>query len=213
MRVRVAIVSGILAVLALGAMGGASAREAPPTPTGGAPPPVFNESLNAGLRSGTVLFRPKGEAKFRQLEGIESIPLGSSVDSTNGVMWLQSQLEDGTYESIDYYDGRFRADQKATGLVTIELQGADFRSCGGKSTRGKGGSKKQLAKLWGKGRGRTKTKGRGGSGSVRGTTWLTKERCDGTLFKVAEGIIKVRDFGRDKNVILEAGEKYLAKTG
>ena len=172
--------------------------------------PTFGQTMNTGLRSGDVFIRPKGEDEFRRLEGIETIPLGSNIDSTNGRMWLQTQLEDGTYESIDYYDGRFNADQDKTGLITVELEGANFRSCDNRSTRGKRGSKK-LERLWGNGKGKARTKGRRGSGTVRGTIWLTEERCDGTFFKVEEGILKVRDFVRDKSVVLEAGEKYLAK--
>jgi hypothetical protein len=46
---------------------------------------------------------------------------------------------------------------------------------------------------------------------VRGTIWLTEERCNGTYFEVEEGRLKVRDFARKKNVTLRAGDSYLAR--
>ena len=45
-----------------------------------------------------------------------------------------------------------------------------------------------------------------------GTTWLVVDRCDAsTLFKVAEGTVWVQDFVKDKQVVLDAGEQYIAK--
>jgi hypothetical protein len=47
---------------------------------------------------------------------------------------------------------------------------------------------------------------------VRGTTWRVVDRCNAsTLFEVAEGTVWVRDFVKQKSVVLEAGEQYLAK--
>jgi hypothetical protein len=198
-----------LTCVALAAVVAALAGGAPSTQAGSDTLPTFGQTMNTGLRSGDVFIRPRGEDDFHRLTGIETIPLGSSIDSTDGRMWLQTQLEDGTYESIDYYDGRFNADQDQTGLITVELEGAKFGSCENRSTRGK--ASKKLTRLWGNGKGKSRTKGRGGSGTVRGTIWLTEERCNGTFFKVTEGTIKVRDFGRDKSVVLDAGEKYLAE--
>ena len=41
--------------------------------------------------------------------------------------------------------------------------------------------KKPPRKLWGDGRGRFRTRGRYGAATVRGTKWLTDDRCDGTF--------------------------------
>jgi hypothetical protein len=45
---------------------------------------------------------------------------------------------------------------------------------------------------------------------VRGTVWLTEERCNGTYFRVLRGVLFIRDFTRHKHVILRAGHSYLA---
>jgi hypothetical protein len=46
---------------------------------------------------------------------------------------------------------------------------------------------------------------------VRGTLWLTEDRCDGTLFKVREGAIAVKAKGKRKPIVLRAGKRYLAR--
>jgi hypothetical protein len=37
------------------------------------------------------------------------------------------------------------------------------------------------------------------------------DRCDGTLTRVVSGTVVVRDFTRDRTVVLHAGERYLAR--
>jgi hypothetical protein len=68
-------------------------------------------------------------------------------------------------------------------------------------------------RLFARGRGRFRTRGRYGSGTKRGTVFLTEDRCDGTLFKVTEGQIAVRDFVTGKTIIVKAGGRYFAKQG
>ena len=46
---------------------------------------------------------------------------------------------------------------------------------------------------------------------MRGTIWLTEDRCNGTFFKVKRGVVGVRDFAKRKTVSLRAGKSYLAK--
>jgi hypothetical protein len=46
---------------------------------------------------------------------------------------------------------------------------------------------------------------------VRGTIWLTKERCDGTLTQVTRGVVSVRDLTARKTVTVRAGRSYLAR--
>jgi hypothetical protein len=45
---------------------------------------------------------------------------------------------------------------------------------------------------------------------VRGTFWLTEDRCNGTFFRVREGSIFVRSFVTGKLRIVRAGQSYLA---
>jgi hypothetical protein len=60
-------------------------------------------------------------------------------------------------------------------------------------------------------RGRFRSRGRYSAATVRGTIWLTEDRCDGTLTKVTRGRVAVRDFRRKRTVIVRAGKRYLAR--
>ena len=67
-------------------------------------------------------------------------------------------------------------------------------------------------RLWGSGEGNYKTVGSHGSATVPGTIWLVPDRCDGsTLFKVKRGTVVVRDFIKERSVVLKAGQSYIAK--
>jgi hypothetical protein len=46
---------------------------------------------------------------------------------------------------------------------------------------------------------------------VRGTTWLTDDRCGGTFTKVTSGKVGVRDFGVSRTIVLPKGKTYLAQ--
>jgi hypothetical protein len=68
-------------------------------------------------------------------------------------------------------------------------------------------------RLWGNGRGRFRTRGRYGAATVRGTKWLTDDRCDGTLVRVKRGVVAVKDLQRPrkKAKLVEAGEELFVK--
>jgi hypothetical protein len=46
---------------------------------------------------------------------------------------------------------------------------------------------------------------------VRGTIWLTEDRCGGTLVKVKRGLVAVRDERRSRTVLVGVGKQYLAR--
>jgi hypothetical protein len=56
-----------------------------------------------------------------------------------------------------------------------------------------------------------RTRGRNSSGAVRGTRWLTVDRCNGTLTVVREGIVQVHDYGTGERVLVRAGQSYFAR--
>ena len=47
--------------------------------------------------------------------------------------------------------------------------------------------------------------------TVRGTRWLTRDTCAGTLTKVTRGVVSVRDLRRKRTVTVRAGHSYLAR--
>ena len=74
------------------------------------------------------------------------------------------------------------------------------------------GKKKKTRKLWGEGKGTFRTDGKFSSATVRGTKWLVQDTCAGTLTKVSQGVVLVRDFKRKKNITVRAGKQYLARS-
>jgi hypothetical protein len=59
-------------------------------------------------------------------------------------------------------------------------------------------------------RGRFRSVGGYGRGAARGTDWAMRERCDGTVFRVFEGVVLVHDYRRKLSVAVRAGRCYLA---
>jgi hypothetical protein len=169
---------------------------------------VTNAAPPAGTPTGTVL-----------VNGIPfsggEVPYGSRVDVTNGTL----QLTTDTGSLLVYGDGVFAAFVVARGrdgsraIVELRLTGGDFGACTRRAMSSSGAlpPKTTIRRLWGKGTGRFRTRGRYAAATVRGTTWLTDDRCDGTLVRVGAGRVQVSDFVKRKTVIVRAGKSYLAK--
>ncbi len=110
-----------------------------------------------------------------------------------------------------------RQPRKACGRVDVYLRGGSFASCGRASHRA--GSRtasasrsRKVRRLWGRDSGgRFRSHGRHSHATVRGTRWLTVDRCDGTLTRVTDGSVVVRDLRRNRNVLVRAGHSYLAR--
>jgi hypothetical protein len=100
--------------------------------------------------------------------------------------------------------------------VDLHLRGGNFAACKRPRARragaGAGASRpRRVRHRWGRARGgRFRTYGRHSHATVRGTRWLTEDRCGGTLTRVTEGAVVVRDLARRRNVVVRAGHSYLA---
>jgi hypothetical protein len=195
-------------------------------PEGGVSPPVPGKSVAIGLVSGKVFYKsPTG--RRTQLKADTNIPVGSQIDTRRGRVELTSAATGtgATTQKSDFYQGTFKVKQsvpkgnRAAALTTdITLAGEASRSqCA--SARGasaaavskKKGPHAVLGKLWGNGKGKFRTNGKYSSATVRGTIWLTTDRCDGTLTTVKRGTVRVRDLRRHKTVTVKAGHSYLAR--
>ena len=68
-----------------------------------------------------------------------------------------------------------------------------------------------MRKLWGKDKGgRFRTHGRDSVATVRGTAWTVADRCDGTVTRVTEGAVMVRDRHTGRRTLVRAGERHFA---
>ncbi|HEX3239188.1 MAG TPA: right-handed parallel beta-helix repeat-containing protein [Solirubrobacterales bacterium] len=173
-------------------------------------PPVNGESVAVAPESGQVLVKRPGSNKFIPLVEGQTIPVGSVVDATNGKVLLTSVNAAGVAQSAVFYGGKFLVVQHdGSGLVILRLQGS--LDCGARGSSVATASGKKGRRLWGSGKGTFRTEGNYGSASVRGTQWLTEDRCGSTYFKVKRGVVSVRDFPNKKTISLPAGKTYLAK--
>jgi tricorn protease-like protein len=180
------------------------------------PAPKLGETVNVSVVSGTVLVRARGASGFATLAQARQIKVGSQVDTKKGVVRLASAADNkGHTQSGDFGRGVFQVTQSkaAKGLTDLKLMGGSFGSC--KATGKKGSvaaaKKKTLRSLYSKAKGRFRTKGHYSAASVRGTSWLVADRCDGTLTTVKSGTVSVFDFKRKKTVKVQAGKSYLAR--
>ena len=133
----------------------------------------------------------------------------------------------GRLDAAKFYAGRFifNQGQGTVPLTTLKLSGGSFTACGRKakarrslfavaSAAQTGGKKKKpVRKLWGDGRGRFRTRGKWGAATVRGTKWLTQDRCDGTRIKVERGKVDAKDLVRPRRRAkrLNAGDAILIR--
>jgi hypothetical protein len=147
-----------------------------------------------------------------------TVRYGSTVDVTGGTLQMTAPAVGSVLVNGDGGDvARFvlkkvpeKLGKKKVTRAELALAGGDFGSCSLASAAA-GASKKTVRALWAKGSGRFRTKGRYSSASVRGTNWLTADRCDGTFTQVTQGSVAVRDVPRKKTVVVKAGRSYLAK--
>ncbi len=153
-------------------------------------------------------FRKPGAKAFTVLGAADqALPLGSTLDTTHGVMELSSVPTAGAAtQTARFYDGQFKVTQP--GGVTQLALNQPLASCHGASAAAK---KPQTRKLWGSGKGSFRVGGQYSSATVRGTKWLVQDSCAGTLTRVVSGVVKVSDTVRHKTVVLRAGKKYLAR--
>jgi len=197
-------------------VGGTNVSDIAPCETDVVQEPVPGVIVGAREVSGKVLIRKAGSTKFTDLNGTTEIPVGSQVDTLRGTVRLTAGLGGGQTNAAEFYQGLFTILQaKARGaFTTLRLDGGSFRNCGRASTKAlsiAAKSKRPVRKLWGSGKGKFTTRGRYSSATVRGTKWLTQDRCDGTLTRVLQGIVRVRDLRLRKNVDVRAGRSYLAR--
>jgi hypothetical protein len=190
--------------------------------------------------SGTVRVKLRGSSRYVNVKALREIPLGSTIDARKGKVRITVEVNAKTHETqtATYYDGIFKIAQTkgSKPLLVATLVGGTFKGCAPTSvsaaavrsaSAGAAGagqryqfaarktkrSKRRVRRLWGRGEGDFRTTGRRSSATVRGTWWLVEDRCDGTLTRVKQGRVDVRDFRLKKTIKLRAGKRsvYLAK--
>jgi virginiamycin B lyase len=180
------------------------------------PVPVLGRSVVAGAAQGVVKVKLKGTNTFVPLTGKVSVPTGSELDTTNGAVRLVSALDTrGHAQTGTFSRGRFKVKQSTTGkgMTDLYLSGPKPGRCVAPNRASATKvAKKRKRSLWGRdNKGRFRTHGADSVATVRGTRWLTQDRCDGTLTRVTQGSVVVRDLHRKRDKVVRAGQSHLAR--
>ena len=159
------------------------------------PKPKTAKTVVVERASGNVRVKPRGKRSFSRLDKAVAVPVGSTIDATDGHVKLTSTANrsGSKLQSAEFYDGEFSVSQKRASrpLTDLTLTGGDFSSCVNEKRRtGVFASRATRRRLWGKGRGRFRTRGRNGTATVRGTTWLTEDGCEETKALARTGVVK-----------------------
>jgi hypothetical protein len=210
----------------------------PTDPDDGVPNP--NQTVVVQEVAGRVLVKLPGEDRYVDLASLtlEEIPNGTLVDARKGRFRPKVAAAGGTTAETDFYEGISEINQLAAGALSIagtapqpgvtelRLAGGDFgRPCTTPLAKAKAKQKpkrktfglaqakpvKPVRRLWGSGSGNFRTRGRYSSATVRGTIWLTEDYCNGTLVRVRQGIVAVRDLVKKRSVLVQAGKSYFAE--
>ena len=195
-----------------GGGGGSGTSASTPVQTA-LPPPQARKTMNVAAVSGTVKIKQPGQRSFRTLGTAAQIRMGSIIDATDGRVRITTDAGGGKTQTAEFYDGVFKVTQtKGKKPVTDLTLVGKLAGCkkSGKATAA--AKKRKGRRLWGNGKGRFRTKGKRSSALVRGTIWLVEDRCnDTTLTRVRRGVVRVRDFGRKRNITVRAGRSYVAR--
>ena len=170
-------------------------------------PPVAGKTVNVFTKSGKVRVKIPGSDEFFDLNDIQQIPVGSTIDTRHGRVTFQAAGR----QKMWLYEGLFKFSQKkgkkplTTLTMTEKLTGARG------AARRQPPRRSKKRRLWGDGKGRFRTKGKHSAATVVGTKWYVEDRCNGTLTVVKRGVVKVRDFKKRKTVTVRARHSYFAK--
>ncbi len=187
----------------------------PPVP--GLPDPIAGQTVNIALVKPPVRVKVPGAKRFVPLTVPTQVRVGALIDTTKGRVRITIDNGHGGFDTADFYEGLFRITQRkaTTALASLLLSGGNFKGCPRAPkvhiARRRLSPKRSVRHLWGSGNGAFQTVGRFSSAAIRGTTWLTDDRCPGTLTRVTAGKVAVRDFVRHERIIVRKGKSYLAK--
>jgi NHL repeat len=193
---------------------GQAAQEQLPPPA----PPVVGERFNAQASKGQVLVTTPGAKRPVRLRRNSAIPFGTIINARRGEARLTVARDAAGNPQVGRFSkGIFQVRQAKirVPITDIVLRGPKPSACPPSARDGapaaSAAKRAKPRRLWARGHGRFRTRGRHGAATVRGTKWLTVDRCDGTLVSVRRGLVAVRDFAQRKTVLVRAGERHLAR--
>jgi hypothetical protein len=173
-------------------------------------------------RAGRSLLQDSG---FVPLKGVAGLPVGSVVDARNGSLAIraaansrratdprlkahQARLAAGVFRIRQARNRRRPGRKIPTDFVLASGERAERVCVGGTRKRPR---KRVVRRLTVTGKGVFRTVGGASVAVGRGATWITTDRCDGTLTEVGRGKVRVRDHRRKRTVLVRAGRGFFVK--
>lgn len=176
------------------------------------PAPVLGRRVVVERVAGTVLLRPFHGRRFAPVTRPVAAAVGSTVDVTHGKVRLTAAEDaQGKRRATGvFYGGRFSFAQPRTpdAYVAIGLEGGAFRACA-VAAAGKQPASHQVRRLWAQAKGRFVTVGRYAAATVRGTVWLTADRCDGTFALSKRGVVDTTSADGRLEQLLRPGQSIV----
>jgi len=185
---------------------------------------VLGRTVVVAPGRGKVLVRRPGSRRFRKLAGAKLLPSGTVVDARRGSIRLTTALDErGEFQTGRFGGTRFqiRQGRKAGGMTSLTLRGGDFGRCPARSSalahasmvpRENSTTHRVVRRLWARDRGgRFRTYGNNSVATARGTRWTTEDRCDGTIVRVREGAVAVKNRRTGKTMLVRAGRAHFTR--
>jgi hypothetical protein len=171
-------------------------------PAGAAVEARFGKTVVISPVNGSVLVKEPGE-RARKVRAKVAVSLGSKIDTRNGKVKLTSALRKGQKQQTARFKGaRFRVTQPSRegGLTDLKIIDNGAACPAGANAARRGG------RLFGSGKGRFRTRGRNSSATVRGTTWITEDTCQGTTITNVNGEVDTQADDANIGRLLEPGQ-------
>jgi hypothetical protein len=192
-----------------------ASTEAEPLPAPASP--VLGRDVTLAPVSGIVKVRRPGDMTAVALGDAHQLPTGTLIDARAGAVSLRSAVTATASQTGTFAGGVFTVRQASASrsVTQLVLSGGSFTSCPRTTSRAQASAARAprvVRRLWGRDHGgRFTTVGRGSAATVRGTRWLTEDRCDGTRTAVVAGAVSVMDRRTHRRVLVRAGHSLLVE--
>ena len=183
-------------------------------------PPGATLSRAAAARAPAAWESLSKGTHFIPLTQARQIPVGSILDTLGGTVAVTAaSTQKGQDYTGDFTAGIFQLLQARgqKGLSDITLMDTLNRnkvcaSVGKKASAARNVGSKVLGLLKSTDHGKFSTRGDYSAATVRGTQYSVEDTCAGTLTTVTRGSVVVDYFRRHKNLVVSAGQAFLAKS-
>jgi hypothetical protein len=156
---------------------------------------------------GSVRFRLPLRQRSVPLEDTVRVPFPSAINARDGSVRVTTAFGRRGTRSATLSGGRvlIRQGRGRRAPTGVRVLGPERTSCR------RGAGDRVPGRLTVSSRGGFRTRGRFASATGRRATWLTEERCSGTLVRARRGRVVVIDLDRGRRAVLRSGGTYLAR--